>query len=50
MDLVLSKWTDPVDGDKEAFFRNMIGLLIDKDKLATLKVAMILLSIINKEI
>ncbi|KAF4453377.1 Dolichyl-phosphate-mannose-- mannosyltransferase 2 [Fusarium albosuccineum] len=30
MDLMVREWTDPADGDKEVFFRNIISLLKDK--------------------
>jgi mannose-6-phosphate isomerase-like protein (cupin superfamily) len=30
MDLIVREWTEPGDGDKEVFFRNMISLIMDK--------------------
>ncbi|KAF5968443.1 Dolichyl-phosphate-mannose mannosyltransferase 2 [Fusarium coicis] len=30
VDLIVREWTEPGDGDKEVFFRNMISLIIDK--------------------
>lgn len=35
-DLVLSEWTDPDDGEKLRFFRNVIGLIWDLDENAGL--------------
>ncbi|EMT63090.1 hypothetical protein FOC4_g10013294 [Fusarium odoratissimum] len=30
VDLIVREWTEPGDGDKEVFFRNMISLIMDK--------------------
>lgn len=30
MDLVVREWTEPADGDKEVFFRNILSLLMDR--------------------
>ncbi|SPJ72438.1 uncharacterized protein FTOL_02166 [Fusarium torulosum] len=30
VDLIVREWTEPGDGDKEVFFRNIISLMIDK--------------------
>ncbi|CAM1505130.1 Fc.00g107670.m01.CDS01 [Cosmosporella sp. VM-42] len=30
MDLVVREWTEPADGDKEVFFRNVLSLLMDR--------------------
>ena len=35
MDLVVQEWTEPADGDKEVFFRNILSLLMDRE--STLK-------------
>lgn len=31
IDLVVKEWTDPADGKKELFFRNVIGTIIDRE-------------------
>ncbi|KAM5352850.1 hypothetical protein ACJ41O_005572 [Fusarium nematophilum] len=41
MDLVVREWTDPADGDKEVFFRNILSLLKDKREGATGTAAML---------
>ncbi len=30
IDLIVKEWTDPADGEKEVFFRNVLGLLVDR--------------------
>jgi quercetin dioxygenase-like cupin family protein len=31
-DVVVQEWTDPADGEKEAFFRNLNGIIADEEK------------------
>ncbi|KAM0189657.1 hypothetical protein ACHAPA_006356 [Fusarium lateritium] len=44
VDLIVREWTEPGDGDKEIFFRNMISLVMDK-KSTTLGTVDMLLSV-----
>ena len=30
VDLIVKEWTDPADGEKELFFRNVLGLIKDR--------------------
>ncbi|KAJ4146125.1 hypothetical protein NW754_001588 [Fusarium falciforme] len=41
MDLVVREWTEPADGDKEIFFRNILSLLKDKKDTVTGTVGML---------
>ncbi|KAF5633439.1 Dolichyl-phosphate-mannose mannosyltransferase 2 [Fusarium sp. NRRL 52700] len=45
-DLIVREWTEPGDGDKEVFFRNMISLIMDK-KDGTLGTVGMLLSVMT---
>ncbi|KAE9382149.1 hypothetical protein N431DRAFT_393963 [Stipitochalara longipes BDJ] len=31
VDLIVKEWTDPADGEKAIFFRNVVGLILDRD-------------------
>jgi hypothetical protein len=31
VDLIIKEWTDPDDGQKEVFFRNILGIILDSD-------------------
>ncbi|KAH7164890.1 hypothetical protein DER46DRAFT_354132 [Fusarium sp. MPI-SDFR-AT-0072] len=42
VDLIVREWTEPGDGDKEVFFRNMISLIMDKKDGALGTVGMLL--------
>ncbi|KAM0246834.1 hypothetical protein ACHAP5_004456 [Fusarium lateritium] len=44
VDLIVREWTEPGDGDKEVFFRNLISLMMDK-KDTTLGTVDMLLSV-----
>jgi hypothetical protein len=32
VDLVIKEWTDPQDGGKVVFFRNVLGIILDRDE------------------
>jgi quercetin dioxygenase-like cupin family protein len=34
VDLIIKEWTDPADGEKAIFFRNVVGLILDRDPAA----------------
>jgi len=34
VDLIVREWTDPADGEKGIFFRNVVGLILDRDPSA----------------
>ncbi|PMD60695.1 uncharacterized protein K444DRAFT_588701 [Hyaloscypha bicolor E] len=34
VDLIVKEWTDPADGEKAIFFRNVVGLILDRDPAA----------------
>ena len=46
IELLVREWTDPADGDKEIFFRNMISTIIDnRSATGLLRNAWVLLSL-----
>jgi len=46
MDLLVREWTDPADGDKEIFFRNVISTIMDnRSTTGLLRNAWVLLSL-----
>jgi hypothetical protein len=49
MELWVKEWTDPADGDKEIFFRNVISSMIDRPRgvLGTAKLLLTLFTIMN---
>jgi mannose-6-phosphate isomerase-like protein (cupin superfamily) len=42
VDLIVREWTEPADGDKEVFFRNMMSLLMDKKDTAAGGISLLL--------
>ena len=34
VDLIIKEWTDHADGEKAIFFRNVVGLILDRDPAA----------------